>query len=408
MQMSIRLAPVVVAILLFASPAFAQGKKSFLPSEVELNRHGLTMAWWAQADVNASRDRVEFFSCDEQCVYVQSSTGVLTVIHSELGRKQWGQLIGKPEQQSFPVSTNENEVLVAVGLSLFSLKKETGTTEWTMLCPEYPSTSPQVDDRYLFIGTVDGSILAYDLEEIRKTYSQGLLPQWTVRSRLWNFQAPERIVSTPVSFRDDVIFASARGEIYSLKKSNKELNYQIELNTPLRTQLGFSSDRMLVCDARARMLCLEKASGRTLWTFAGGAPIQKRPIISGANVFVVPHRKGLTALNSATGVTEWNNPLASTFLAATDNRVYASDDSNNLLILDRSNGKLVGSLSLRDFSVRVTNDRTDRIFLSSPGGTVIALREIDSTFPPYYLNPERRPISPEFAAEEETEETAAE
>lgn len=39
----------------------------------------------------------------------------------------------------------------------------------------------------------------------------------------------------------------------------------------------------------------------------------------------------------------------------------------------------------------------DRIFLASPSGLVVALRERGRSFPQYHMFPERRPILPEFA-----------
>ena len=57
---------------------------------------------------------------------------------------------------------------------------------------------------------------------------------------------------------------------------------------------------------------------------------------------------------------------------------------------------------MRLFSVRVANDRTDRIFMSTESGLVIALRKRGETIPIYHKFPDRLPILPEVTPEEPT------
>ncbi|WP_437230902.1 PQQ-binding-like beta-propeller repeat protein [Planctomicrobium sp. SH661] len=402
MPLSIRLLSAVAALSICLQSASAQG--TFLPDEGELNRLGLTMSWWGQAGVNASRDNVEFFTADEQNVFVQSSTGMLSSFHGELGRKLWTRLVGTPDQQSYPVTTSDQEVLVTIGLHLYSLDKRTGKTQWELIVSEYPSTSPEMDEKQIFVGTLDGSVLAYDLPKVRSLYQRGMLPQWTVRARMWNFQTPDLIISPPIPAGDDVVFASKRGIVYSLKAQSKELKYQLEAGNLILTPLGYSKDKLFVADRNARMLCMNTATGSVIWTFAGGTPIAQQPRAVDRFVYVVPHREGLTSLATASGVQQWQQPVATSFVAASETRVYARDESKNLLVLDRATGKLIGSMNMRNYPIHAANDRTDRIYLSSPGGTVIALREIGSDYPVYHLHPERRPILPELAPEEETQQ----
>jgi len=403
----IRLISASLAVLICAQAHAQLRPRSFLPDEAELNRLGLTMSWWAQASVNPKQDKVEFFVADEQNVFVQSTTGIVSSFHAEQGKKLWSQLIGVPEQQSYPVTTSEQDVLITIGLHLYALRKSTGKKMWELVVSEYPSTSPEMDDSYIFVGTLDGSVLAYDLAQVSSLYRRGMLPQWTVRSWLWNFQTPDLIISPPISVGNNVVFASRRGIVYSLKGANKELKYQLESGNEIHTPLGFSKDRLFVADRNARMLCMDVESGRVLWTFAGGTPIHQQPRVVGASVYIVPHRDGMISLATTGGIQQWRQPVATSFVAASESRVYARDESKNLLVLDRETGRRIGIINMRNFPIHASNDRTDRIFLTSTDGTVIALREIGSDYPLYHLYPERRPILPEFTPEEGAEKPAA-
>ena len=68
-------------------------------------------------------------------------------------------------------------------------------------------------------------------------------------------------------------------------------------------------------------------------------------------------------------------------------------------LLSRENGGLVGALPLRQFTVRLENDRTDRLYMATQSGLVTCIREKGSGFPLYHMFPDRRPILPEFAPE---------
>ena len=71
-----------------------------------------------------------------------------------------------------------------------------------------------------------------------------------------------------------------------------------------------------------------------------------------------------------------------------------SDALGNVVIIDREDGAPVGALPLRKFKVRLTNDRTDRLFLATESGLVVSIRDQSREFPLFHKYPERRPIVP--------------
>jgi outer membrane protein assembly factor BamB len=397
-----RILPALLILCCFAERARAQSA-GMLPAESMLGANGLMLDWWAQAAVNSSRDSIRFFSADEQNVYVQSTSGITTAFQGETGERLWSQLLGSPEQQGFRAVTNDDQVVVAIGMKLYSLDKRTGKPRWELELAGPPSAPPEIDDSHIFVGTMSGAIYAYDLIKIENLYARGMLPKWTVRARLWNFQVPLPIVSQPYSNGQQVMFGSERGVVYALLADSKQLRFQLETSGRIHAPLAFSKDFCLVADSDSRMLCIRQIDGQVVWIFASGAPIRQQPRIIGQQVFVVPHREGLTAISTTSGVVQWRQIAATELIAVSENHVYASDLNNNVLILDRTQGEVLGVMEFRRFPVRISNDRTDRILMANPGGTVISIREVGSDYPIYHLNPERRPILPELAADEAAE-----
>ena len=389
----------------FAQLAIAQSDGG-IPSEVLLNRYGLTLAWSVRSTIDGSRDTVLHASADEQNVYIQSNSGIVTTFNGESGRQLWSILVGAPDQRGYPAVSNDEEVLIAAGMQIYSFNKDTGNLIWQLRSPEHPSSSPVLNDDQLAFGTIDGSVFAFDLRKVRQLHQEQMLPQWSHLARQWRYKAPLRIVSPPILSGTTIVFASERGIVYGLSALNKNFKFQFETDATIHTALGSSREFILVVDDDSRMYCLNKETGRTRWTFASGAPIQRQPRVVGQQVFVAPQREGLISLTLVSGRMLWTQPQAIEFIAASETRVYASDISGNLLIMERENGEIIGQIPLRKFNVRIPNERTDRIFMADDSGLVIGIQEVNSEFPAFHRFPERQPILPILA--EEDAETPAE
>lgn len=385
----------VAAILVCQSAALAQSRRgSVLPSNRELSRLGLEMVWWSQATIDPGSDRVLHLSADEDAVYAQSRTGVITAFDAETGDQLWAQLVGRPNAASFPIVTNDRQVLVATGMNLYALNKRTGRRNWHLQLPHHPSTAPGIDDTQAYVGTLDGSAYAYDLNTIRELYEEQRLPEWSNVALVWRYQTGTELSSPPVSSGRNVSFASLDGSLYSISQGDGSLTFQFETNGPIRTPVARNADSLFIASDDVRFFCIDIDNGRLKWTFVPGLPIRRQARIVGDGVYVAPERGGLYKLSVDTGVIDWHQTRGTSFLAATDDRVYATDDLGNVLVLSRTDGALISTLPLRQLSVRVNNDRTDRMFLATSTGTVVALKESDSEFPRYHKFPERQPILP--------------
>ncbi len=389
----------VSAVLCSSQGARAQCLCEGIPTERELSRLGLELSWWNQATLDPHQDETRHLTADEDGVYLQSRSGIITAFSAESGERLWSSLLGEANSPSYPAVTNEEQVLLAAGMSMFAINKQTGRREWQLTLPHHPSTSPGVDERKAYIGTLDGSLYAFDLRQIRKLYEEQLLPEWTNVATSWRYQAAQEITSTPLSNGRVVNFGSLDGSLYSVSVTNGRLQFQFETNGPIRTPVGFNADSLFVASDDGRFSCLNIENGKLRWSFVTGLPIRRSPRIVGPWVFLTPERGGMFCLNTDSGRRLWRNNEAVEFLGATRERVYGVDSLGNLLVMSPEDGAILARLCLRAFPVRVNNEETDRIFMASQRGLVIALKEVGSGFPVYHRNPERRPVLPELVPE---------
>lgn len=402
MRVWIRL--IVASVIWFGLPcaAYAQRQTAdkLLPTQQQLSRFGLERAWWGQATLNPSRDKVRHLSIDEEIVYVQASSGTTTAFNSETGERLWAVQLGRFDQPSFPAVSNEDLALLVVGSAMYGLEKKTGRTLWTLILPGQPSTGPSVDDNQVYVGTLDGSVYAFSLRKIRRLYQEQRLPQWSHEALVWRYQAGKEVTSPPIVTGRVVNFSSRDGSLYSVSASDRKLIYQLETDAPIVAPLARSGKIQYMASEDFTFYALNVENGKVIWEFTSGLPIRRAPYAIGSDLFVMPDRGGMYCLDGPTGVQKWWQPSLREFIAVAGDAVFTSDDDGNLIKVTRSNGAISGSFPLRAFTLRVSNDRTDRIYMSTESGLVIALRLRGESLPVFHKFPDRLPIVPEVEPEE--------
>lgn len=393
-----------VACIAVSSVCQGQTGTPVIPSHEKLARLGLERMWVGQATLNISRDKVDHISLDEEMVFVQSDSGLITAFDAERGDRLWATKLGRGDSEAFPAIANENEVLVVTGAYLYSLNKRNGNTYWKLRLPGPPSTSPALDDEHVFLGMVDGSIYAVNLAKARELYQEQRLPQWSSETIDWRYQAFKEVTTQPVVASQIVNFASRGGSLYGVTARDHKLAFQLETEKAIVAPLARWEDRLFVASEDFSVYSLNANNGKVYWEFLTSAPIRKPPIALDRDLFLSPERRGLFCLDLQTGELRWVRPEVEFFAAATSDSVYATDMERNLMRIDRENGAIIGAIPMRSFPVTLPNIVTDRIYLATTSGLVLALRQTGRTFPVYHQNPLRLPIVPMFAPEEEEAE----
>lgn len=388
-----------------SSSAHAQGKT--LPTARMLAGYGLERAWWSQATLDIRQDHVRHLVLDEQSLYVQSSGGIITAFDSETGQKRWAVQLGRHNLPSQSCVSNDDMVLAIVGTTLYALDKIDGEMVWKLTLPNSASTSPSVDSRRLYYGTLDGSVYAYDLRKIEELHNENLLPQWTNTALLWRYKAAGEITSQSASNSLTLNFASRDNSLYSLTSSNRKLQWQFETDRPVSAPLGHSPGFVYLASEDFNVFCIKEDTGSVRWQFVAGLPIRKEVRVVGDNVYVFPHRGGLYCLSRISGERRWWKPHMVDYVGATRNLLFVSDNLGQIAVLSPNDGAQIGSLPLKDFSVRYGNELTDRLYIATKTGLIVCIREQNKEFPSYHMYPERQPILPEFASDDDVDSGGA-
>lgn len=387
----------VASVLAGPNLAEAQLKRQTIPTQRELNRVGLVRMWWSQATINSARDKVTHVTADEHNLYIQSSAGMTTCFDAETGQRLWAAQLGRRDGTSYPVTSNDEFALVCGGPIMYAVDKFTGESLWRVRLPTMPSAQPALDDERIYVPCLDDSIYALDLRKIRELFDQQLLPDWSYQTVAWRYQTGAEITTQPVPTGRVVNFASVDRSLYSLQVQPRRLIWQFETDAPISAPLVQNGRLLYLASRDFNFYCLDAENGAVRWEFVSGLPVDQSPRVIGDQVFLMPTRGGMFCLGATSGRSLWRQPSLTQFVAASSTTIYASDRVGNLVLVDRGDGSVIGSVPMRSFVNRYENDRSDRIYMVTQGGLVLAMRERGQEFPIFHKYPERQPLVPEFA-----------
>lgn len=378
-----------------------------LPTNASLSRLKLTRMWWGNATMNVGRDKLSFMVLDDNLLYAHTTSGILNCFDSETGRKLWAASLGGEDEPAFPPAANDKLVLIPSASTLFALNKFTGDVVWEFGLPRSPATAPIMDDTQVYIGTTDGSVMAFDLSKLSTFYNKRLNIEASRLAVLWKYSITGAIESQPVASGDLISFSGTNNTTYTVSRA-RDLRYTFDTPAPVSAGLTSNKGLLFVCSADARVFALDVATGALRWQTVVGTPVTRTPRVIVDDLFVTPEGLGMFRMRARDGIEQWTKPARGVdqFVGATPDAVYGTDRALNLVRLNRATGEIQGRLPLDRFTIRISNDLTDRLYLATPTGTIIALREQDRELPLYFKFPERLPVMPEFAPEEEPEAAA--
>ena len=402
-----RVALVCACGLLLSSAASAQSISKRLPTQENLSPLGLERAWWGQAVLNPRRDTIRHISVDEDVAYVQATSGALTAFDSETGQKLWATQLGQFDEPSYPAVANDNIALVVVGSAMYGLEKKTGKIAWKLILPGPCSTEPAIDDDHAYVGTLDGSLYAFSLKTIRQLHQEQRLPQWSAKTMVWRYQAGKEVTSQPLVTGRSVVFASRDASLYSVTASDRKLNYQLQTDGPIVAPITNSGSILYLASEDGTFNAINIDNGRVLWNFTSSSPIRNAAQAVARDLYITPERRGMYCINADNGQQRWWQPNLTRFVAVIGDSMFASDHDGRLVKVSRETGTITATLPLRDFTIRFINDRTDRIYLATESGLILALRQNGEEFPVFHKFPDRLPILPLIAPDATSPETSA-
>ena len=313
-----------------------------------LGRLGLPRAWWAHASIDSSRDRLKYFISDERITLAQLETGMVSALDNANGHRLWAVQVGDPHEVRFRAVTNDHLVLLISGANMYALNKFTGDVAWMVKVPTAVSTPPGLDETRAYVGTISGTVYAYDLVFLEKLSKDPRLAADMYHSLKWQYKTG----------RADHVSADQHGKgrgcgecrCLALRpgRGQPEVAFSVRRRTsPFRAD---HADRQtdLRGDRGPQGLLPRRGVGALKWELLSGLRIGKRLRVVEDRVYLRPEGYGCAACRPRRE-SLWSNRQALTFLAATPAVVYASDVLGNVLLLNPKDGRQIGAFRCGNF-----------------------------------------------------------
>lgn len=357
-MLAIRLA---VLLLVGLGTQAAQAQVGSIISERVASRHGLHLAWYSHVEMDPARDELVHATLEGDVLFIQTARGLIQAINAETGATIWSERIGERHLPTTSLGGNGRYAAVTNGMTLYVLDMKTGKELWHRDLEFLPSTGPVLSDERVYVCCINGLVLSFNLDdpelvEKRMNLTGVVFTQPTVSSR-------------------SIVCGTDAGYVYGWNPNETELSFQLQTGDAVNARVGAYGDNLYAGSRDGFVFALDNRTGLEQWQFGTGAAIEDGPVPTKDRVFAIPELGGMFALDHETGDSQWFAQGIHRFVAASPTRVYAMDRLGRLAVLDSATGGRLDLVPTGNLQLSIPNQLNDRIYLGSPGGVVVCLRE---------------------------------
>jgi outer membrane protein assembly factor BamB len=168
---------------------------------------------------------------------------------------------------------------------------------------------------------------------------------------LWEFKAKNSVESAAVIADGVVYFGSSDKFLYAVDLKTGQPKWKTQLGI-ITASPGVNGDRVYIGDADGKFYCLERATGKVLWTFDDNeqtGQITAAPNFDGDNVLIPTHNSTLYCLDK-TGKKLWDFRIEGPIyggVAVTDGKTFLAGCDSLMHVLDVKTGMEQGSVDLK-------------------------------------------------------------
>jgi outer membrane protein assembly factor BamB len=300
-------------------------------------------------------------------LFVQSERGSVHAFDAETGKSLWARSVGRHDYPTSAVGANDDYAAVVNGTTLYVFDRNTGQPAWERKVGGAPTAGPALSKDYVYVPMANGRVEGYKLAAYRD-------PVWAYKSHGQVFVQP---TVTPLS----ITWPTSEGHLYISRANEPAVRFRLEMRDAIVAPPTYKAPIVFAASRSGYVYAMHELSGAIRWRFATGAPINERPVAIGDVLYVCPEHGGMYCLTLDIGKQLWWTPRATRFVAASENRVYALDESGSLLVLEGKTGAHLDRLPLPRTTLAVVNDQTDRIYLGSAAGLIQSFHEIGRRYP---------------------------
>ncbi|WP_425614062.1 PQQ-binding-like beta-propeller repeat protein [Anatilimnocola sp. NA78] len=327
--------------------------------------------------------RIEQRVVPEITLFATTQRGMIHAIDGNTGKTRWSTSVGKNRYPTTAAGGSDKYVAVVNGSTLYVLSAVDGTFAWSRPIGGAPGAGPAVSDALVFVPRINGATELYNVDDPKRPAAV--------------YKAFGRIMVQPVTSYNSVAWPTDAGHLYVGFANETGIRFRIEAKDGIVSKPCFSpSGKLFATSLDGYVYCIDEVRGDVLWRFTTGEPIDISPVAIGDVVYAISREHNLYAINIADASEKWVVPGVGGFLSGSDERLYCTDVTGNMLVIDSNSGALLGSLPTSTMTLKMPNLQTDRIFLGQSTGFLQCIRQSNLKYPMahYLTDAKKKPKAP--------------
>lgn len=250
-------------------------------------------------------------------VYVGDLEGVLHAVDAATGKGRWT-FKAETEIKSSPNCAGNRVYFGSYDQNLYCLSAETGALVWKYTAEGPLHCTPALVDERIYVSGCDEVLRAIDAATGKQIYSVPL----------------GAYTGASAAVRDGHAYVGTFGnEVLSIDLKAKLTRWVYRhpsRSFPFYSSAAVTADRVLLGGRDKMVHCLDRTTGKPVWTFTTRARVESSPLVAGNRVFVGSNDGLLYELDLPTGKKNWEftagAPLSASPAAVAGSLVIGAQD----------------------------------------------------------------------------------
>lgn len=207
------------------------------------------------------------------------------------------------------------------------------------------TASPFIYEDILYQGNLSGEMVAYDLDR---------------GTEIWKKSEGIPINSKASIYRENIVYGTMSGRIYSRHYLTGKLNFAIDLGEPLESELVVSQGRMYAHLRNHKIVAMDASTGKIFWGYRRSVPFtttlqRVAKVLPYKNKLIVGFADGyIVALTREEGVIAWEQKITDgvKFVDVDTDPIYfngfivASSSVGKMRFINPDNGLIIKTVDL--------------------------------------------------------------